>query len=139
MTWPANDWRSSSMFTLLPVPLTLGQAGSSRSHLFALRRRGLPSRAASCCWHGWLGPASSCCEASTFRGRLVGEYPCRLPSITLLAPVATEDTRRHALMPFEGDTEVRDVRIADTGGNLFDRQASVEQKGARYQIGRAHV
>src|SRR5262249_54803789 len=98
MTWPANDWRSSLMFMLLPVP------------------------------------ASSCCEAATFRRCLVGEYPCRLPSIALLAPVATEDTRRHALMPFEGDTEVRDVRIADTGGNLFDRQASVEQKGARYLV-----
>jgi hypothetical protein len=37
-------------------------------------------------------------------------------------------------MPFEGDAEVRDVRIADTAGNLFDRQASVEQKGARYLV-----
>src|SRR5262245_33716464 len=64
----------------------------------------------------------------------LGEYPCRLPSIALLAPVATEDTRRHALMAFEGDTEMRDVRIADTGGNLFDRQARVEQEGARYLV-----
>src|SRR5262245_64192233 len=55
----------------------------------------------------------------------------RTHSIALLVPTATEDARRHALMAFEGDTEVRDVRIADAGGNLFDRQASVEQKGAR--------
>src|SRR5262249_37330592 len=67
-------------------------------------------------------------------GASVGEYPCRLPSIPLVAPVATGGTRRHALMPFGGDTEVRDVRIADTAGNLFDRQASVEQKGARYLV-----
>src|SRR5262245_14176611 len=82
---------------------------------------------------GW-DRASSCCEASTLRKCLVGEHPYRLPSIALLAPVATEDTRRHALMPFEGDTEVREVRIADAGGNLFDRQASVEQKGARHLV-----
>src|SRR5262247_4674167 len=55
----------------------------------------------------------------------------RTHSIALLVPTATEDARRHALMAFEGDTEVRDVRIADAGGNLFDRLASVEQKGAR--------
>jgi hypothetical protein len=55
-------------------------------------------------------------------------------SVGLLAPTATEDTRRHALMPFEGNTEVRDVRIADASGKLFDRQASVEQKGARYLV-----
>ena len=48
--------------------------------------------------------------------------------------MATEDARRHALVPFEGDTEVRDLRIADAGGNLFDRQASVEQQGARHLV-----
>src|SRR5262249_58694483 len=72
-------------------------------------------------------------DKTPFRSRH-GEYPCRLPSVALSAPMATQDARRHALIPFEGDTEVRDVRVADAGGNLFDRQASVEQKVARYLV-----
>src|SRR5262245_65973452 len=55
-------------------------------------------------------------------------------SIALVVPTTTEDARRHAMMPFEGDAEVRDVRIADAVGNLLDRQASVEQKGSRHLV-----
>src|SRR5262249_62120689 len=103
MTWPANDWRSSLMFTLLPVPsrdwryrealvttqfiratfsttlvTTPNRQGQDKrdrhGHICVLcLRRGLPSQAASCCWRGGVGPAPSRVGGLDFR-----PVPCRV-------------------------------------------------------------
>src|SRR5262249_32470688 len=110
-----------------PMLSTIDVARPGSSH-------GIRLGAASTRRHRQAFVVASSARVHTRLGVEGGEYPCRLPSIALLALMATEDARRLALMPFEGDTEVRDVRIADAGANLFDRQASVEQEGARYLV-----